>query len=372
MKKIIAIASILFYSSVLFAQDPMIGEIRIFADNFAPMNWAFCDGTLYSISQYSACYTYIGTTYGGDGQTTFAVPDLRNKLAVGMGQGTGLSNYTIGQQGGSNTVTYGVANLPAHTHTVTINASQNTSDKDTPVGNYPGITSGNTYSTTSNANMGISSLSIGNLSNAGGSQSQNNMQPYTGINYIICMEGLYGSTSGESFLGEVKLTASSQVPNNWVPCNGQILQINQYQALYSLLGTTYGGNGTTNFALPDLRGRVPISRGTSTTGSFYTLGQIGGTEGETLTIAQMAAHAHMGSATLGVYSGIGNSNTPEGNYPAINPQRGNEFSSTATSTSALSIGVTDAAGAGVPIDNRQSYNTIQYIICISGIFPSRN
>lgn len=371
MKKIIAIASILFYSTLIFAQDGMIGEIRLFAGNFAPLNWAFCDGTVYNINNYSAFYAYIGTSYGGDGQTTFAVPDLRDKLAVGMGQSSGLSNYVIGQQGGSNTVTYNVTNLPAHTHTVTVNTSQNTSDKDTPVGNLPAITTGNTYGTTANAQMGTNSLSIGNLSVAGGGQPQNNIQPYLGINYIICMEGQY-NTPVDPYLGEVKLTASGQVPDYWLPCDGRLLQIIQYQALYALLGTTYGGNGTTNFALPDLRGKVPISRGTSTTGSVYVLGQTGGTETETLTVAQMAAHTHTTSATMGVYSGVGNSNTPVNNYPAINPQRGNEYTSTTTSPIMLTTVVTNSTGNGVPIDNRQAYNTIQYIICCTGgMFPMR-
>src|SRR5215813_11201348 len=93
-----------------------IGEVRLFAGNFAPLGWAFCDGTLYSIATYSATFAILGTIYGGDGQVTFAVPDLRGRIAVGTGTGLGLSNIVLGQKGGTESVTMTTAQMPAHTH----------------------------------------------------------------------------------------------------------------------------------------------------------------------------------------------------------------------------------------------------------------
>src|ERR1700730_17276494 len=96
--------------------QPFIGEIRMFAGNFAPAGWAFCDGSLQAISQNDALFNVIGTTYGGDGQTTFALPDLRGRVPIHMGQGSGLSNRIIGENGGTETVTLTPATLAAHTH----------------------------------------------------------------------------------------------------------------------------------------------------------------------------------------------------------------------------------------------------------------
>lgn len=94
-----------------------IGEVRLFGGNFAPLGWAFCDGTLYSISQFEAVYTILGTTFGGDGRNTFGVPDLRGRVAVGTGQGAGLTPIDLGEVGGTETVTMTTAQMPAHSHT---------------------------------------------------------------------------------------------------------------------------------------------------------------------------------------------------------------------------------------------------------------
>src|SRR5260221_6913469 len=96
--------------------NPLIGEIRLFAGNLNPRGWALCQGQLLAINQNQALFSILGTTYGGNGQTTFALPDLRGRLAIGFGQGAGLSNYVLGQVGGAETATLNVAQLPAHTH----------------------------------------------------------------------------------------------------------------------------------------------------------------------------------------------------------------------------------------------------------------
>jgi microcystin-dependent protein len=177
------------YSESANAQDPFIGEIRMFAGNFAPRGWAKCEGQLLAISQYSALFSILGTTYGGDGRTTFALPDLRGRVPMHYGLGPGLSSYTQGQSGGSETNMLAVANLPAHNHSINaVTADGNTS---VPGGNLPAGTklldkeySDATATTTMNATM---------VSSTGGGQAVNNMQPFLTVTYIIALQGIYPS-----------------------------------------------------------------------------------------------------------------------------------------------------------------------------------
>jgi microcystin-dependent protein len=177
------------YSESANAQDPFIGEIRMFAGNFAPRGWAKCEGQLLAISQNSALFSILGTTYGGDGRTTFALPDLRGRVPMHYGSGPGLSSYTQGQSGGSETNMLAVANLPAHNHSINaVTADGNTS---VPGGNLPAGTklldkeySDATATTTMNATM---------VSSTGGGQAVNNMQPYLTVTYIIALQGIYPS-----------------------------------------------------------------------------------------------------------------------------------------------------------------------------------
>ncbi len=129
--------------------------------------------------------------------------------------------------------------------------------------------------------------------NTGSSQAVNNMQPYLTMNYCIALSGIFPSRDAfEAYIGEIMLVGFNFAPRWWALCNGQLLPINQNQALFSLLGTTYGGNGTTNFALPDLRGRSPLHWGSGPGLPTISLGQAGGTETFTITTSQMPAHTH--------------------------------------------------------------------------------
>ena len=166
--------------------EPFIGEIRIFAGTFAPVGWAFCDGRLLAIAQNDALFALIGTTYGGDGETTFALPDLRSRFAVHQGQGPGLSNYTIGETTGTETVTLTVPQLPAHSHIA--NAGSGGNDLS-PAGNvWATDAGGNTaaYNDASNAQMAATAIGV-----AGGSQPHDNIQPFLVVNFIIALEGIF-------------------------------------------------------------------------------------------------------------------------------------------------------------------------------------
>jgi len=180
--------------------EPMIGEVRIFAGNFAPRSWALCHGQLLPISQNQALFSILGTTYGGDGRTTFALPDLRGRVAVSQGNGPGLSDYRLGQRGGVETVTLNTTQIPSHTHIMTggVSVSVNTEGATTNegAGNTLGagsnIFNANAPEAGENINGVTSTLAAGNT---GGNQSHENRQPYLAVNYIIALQGVFPSRS---------------------------------------------------------------------------------------------------------------------------------------------------------------------------------
>ncbi len=168
---------------------PYLGEIRMFAGNFAPVGYAFCNGQLLLISEYEALFTLIGTTYGGDGQTTFALPDLRGRLPMHQGTGAGLSTRVIGQTGGSETVTLTLNQLPQHTHVAT--GSGTDGNSLSPAGNVwaAGAGGANAYNNTA-PNTAMNAQTIGQ---AGGNQPHEIMSPFLAINFIIALLGRFPS-----------------------------------------------------------------------------------------------------------------------------------------------------------------------------------
>lgn len=191
MKKILFIIVLMASSHQLFAQDGFIGEIRMFAGNFPPKYWHYCDGTILPIAQNTALFSILGTTYGGNGQSTFALPDLRGRVPIHAAQGAGLRNYMLGETGGTESNTLNISQLPAHTHTITVTQQVSNADgtSDDPTGRYPAL-SKNAYSTTSNA---TGAAPTATAFATGSSQPVNNVQPFLGVNYIICLYGIYPS-----------------------------------------------------------------------------------------------------------------------------------------------------------------------------------
>lgn len=171
------------------AQDGFLGEIDLVAFNFAPQGWAMCQGQILSISQNTALFSLLGTTYGGNGTTNFALPDLRGRRIISSGQGAGLSNYSLGETGGEETVTLTVAQMPSHTHQVNANTAVGTAL--TPAGNaWASQTSTSLYSNSPTATASLAPQAIGF---SGGSQPHDNMPPYLVLNYIIALQGIYPS-----------------------------------------------------------------------------------------------------------------------------------------------------------------------------------
>lgn len=168
--------------------DPFVAEIRIFPFTFAPKGWAFCDGQLMPISQNTALFALLGTTYGGDGKSTFALPDLQGNSAMHPGQGPGLSLRDLGEQGGSDTVTLIVSEMPVHTHTVNSLSALSTTTTPTTGTTLGRSVNGNAYADTA---AGFQTFAPETLPPAGGSLPHNNLQPYLTLNFCIALQGVF-------------------------------------------------------------------------------------------------------------------------------------------------------------------------------------
>jgi len=265
-----------------------IGALRTLAGGFAPGGYLTANGQLQSIAQNTSLFSIAGTTFGGDGQTTFALPDLGGRAIVGAGQGPGLSSWVAGQQDGQAQTVLSAAELASHTHGL-------------PGGDVTGAT--------------------------GGTGAFSNFQPSLGMTYMIAAEGPFPSpstASGVPFLGQISPYLGNFTPGGWLEANGQELLISEYDALFSLIGTTYGGDGQDTFALPDLSGRVAVG-----TGNGFDVGESGGQEEVLLSLSQLPNHAH---------------ELPGG-------------------------GFTDPTGGGQPFDNMQPYLALNYLIALQGVFP---
>ena len=166
--------------------EPFVAEIRIFAGNFAPRGWAFCNGQLLPIAQNTALFSLIGTTYGGDGRTTTALPNLQGRAPMHPGRGPGLTSRRLGQRGGVEMVTLSEAQMPNHTHT--LRATDEDGNRQDPTGNT--LARGTPMYLPPPQTLGAMSNT---LPNAGGSQSHNNLQPFLVMNFIIALVGLYPS-----------------------------------------------------------------------------------------------------------------------------------------------------------------------------------
>ena len=170
--------------------DPFVAEIRIFPFNFAPKGWAWCDGQLMPLSQNTALFSLLGTTYGGDGKSTFALPNLEGSAPMQPGQGQGLSLRDLGEMSGSEFVTLLESEMPVHAHFITAHNGDQ-ADAQNPSANTSLAQSANGFAYQSNTSSNIVQLSFNALTPAGGSLPHNNMQPYLTLNFCIAMQGVF-------------------------------------------------------------------------------------------------------------------------------------------------------------------------------------
>jgi microcystin-dependent protein len=387
--------------------EGFIGEIRMFAGDFAPKGWHFCDGSTIPIEKSQALYLIIKTYYGGDGTSTFALPDLRGRVPVGAGQGPVLANIGIGEWGGKEDNVLDFFEMPVHAHSAlttgnaTINVSATSGTNSLPAeGNSIAamVTGSGRTATTVNAfnnstpNTPLNLLSVGvganmTVNKAGGNQAHSNMQPSIALRYIICVSRDERLII-EGTLSEIRLFGGSNVPVNWAKCEGQLLSINENQALFSLLGTTYGGDGQTTFALPDLRARTALASGRSRPDKNYTLGEMGGTVKVGLTSHNLPQHNHPTTVDtnprliVSVSSANGNVSTPAegstiaaanvgGRVPAPASGFNAATPNTPLNAGSLSFHPTDyqLAGGINTHNNMQPYLGLNYIICVDGSYP---
>ncbi len=169
-----------------------LGEIKMFAGNFAPTGWAFCNGQLLPINQNQALFSLLGTTYGGDGVTTFALPDLRGRVPMHFGSGPGLTSRVIGDKGGQETVTLTMAQIPAHTHSAVANVDTTVATSDRPQSSLAGRNASATPSYGKTANGTAASTAV-TVAPAGGGQPHPTMPPFECVNFIIALQGIFPS-----------------------------------------------------------------------------------------------------------------------------------------------------------------------------------
>tara|TARA_B100000780_G_C21106395_1_gene446840 strand:- start:1170 stop:1742 length:573 start_codon:yes stop_codon:yes gene_type:complete len=187
--------------------DPFIGEVKMFGGNFAPRGWAFCEGQLLAIAQNQALFSILGTTYGGDGRTTFALPDLRGRAPIGPGTGPGLSTRRLGQRSGTETNVLTVNQMPSHNHSTTtslhayipVNAEEGNEDEVNPAAGVLANNGQDNYASEATPNAFYNGANLAPVNgtvqvmNNGGSQPFNNMQPFLGVYYIIALVGVFPS-----------------------------------------------------------------------------------------------------------------------------------------------------------------------------------
>lgn len=340
--------------------EPFIGEIQLIPFNYAPRFWAFCAGQLLQISTNQALFLILGTMYGGDGQTTFGLPNLRGRTPLHGG-----NLHTLGEQSGLESMTLIASNMPTHTHTAI--AASTSANQSSPANNYWAKSSFTNYAPGSNQAMAAQAVGA-----AGGAQAHQNLSPYLALNYAIALYGLFPSTVTpgspvQAFTGEIRMFAGNFAPFGWAFCNGTTLPTAQNTALYNVIGTTYGGDAT-NFALPDLRDRAALMFGQGPGLTNRNLGATGGAETVTLSTTQLPAHTHTVNGT----ASPGSSVDPNGNVWAVaTGSRGAKMYTNNPGTSPqMQAGAFSNSGGGGAHNNMPPYLVISFIICLSGTDPN--
>ena len=315
--------------------DACIGEIRMFAFAWAPVGWARCDGTLLNIPDYPALFNVLGTQYGGDGDKTFALPDLRGRTPVHAGSATDGNAVQHGESGGQYEVVLTLEQIAPHDHelrvfqtapTVVPSPTQRAAD----AGAWQIQTAATQHATflTRPVDAVPEHAVLGSQTTGASGQgaAHPNMQPSQVISFCIALQDSVADGSAASdvsdvtykepadadgaaatagavshFIGEIRLFAGDSVPDGWLPCDGRPLAVDEHDTLYSLLGNWFGGDGIHEFALPDLRGRVPIHDGKGPKGMPpLRVGTRLGTETVALTSDQMPEHCHSLTVAAGL------------------------------------------------------------------------
>lgn len=340
------------------ATNSLIGEVSIFAGEYVPSGWEYCRGQIVAKSASPALYNVLGDKFGAT-PTTFHLPDLTGSIALNQG-----TQFPFAAKGGEAAHQLTVAELPAHTHQAF--GLTTLADTGSPANAFWAAAGDGHYAPTADTKMADSAIGKN-----GDNQTHPNMPPYMALNFGICTTSS-GPRVGS--LGEIILFAGTSLPpdvaDNWMPCDGRLVAIAGNTALYSLIGNAFGGDGKLNFALPDLRDRVPVCSGTGIGLTPRLLGQTGGETAVTLTDAQMPKHNHVAHG-----SGLANSiDDPAGATWGRNAVGRDEiaFYGSSGNETPLSVTALDVTGGGGAHNNMPPYLALNYYICVLGDYPTQS
>lgn len=333
--------------------DWMLSEIRLFPYGFIPEHWLACDGQTLHRNEFLALFGLIGYSFGGSGNI-FNLPDLRGRVLLHRGNG-----YEVGKGGGEKEHVLTPREMAAHKHLAV--GSSKPSDDFTPKHNF--WPRDKPYRTDSNTKLNESCIGT-----AGKDRPHENMAPYLSLTYCIAIDGNYPSSLPEEYIGTIKTFGTLPTnPYQWEPCDGRELSIHQYTRLFSVIGTKYGGNGTTTFKLPDLRGRATLSKGKGEGLSQYEVGQSGGAAQVTLTEVQLPAHQHLPSGKI---QG-GNADAGTGVVWANGHGEVNGFATEPGTSPVMNPGAIGIAGENAAHNNMMPYQVVTHYIAVDGIVPPR-
>ena len=347
--------------------DSYLGEVRTVAFNITPVGWAACDGRVLQVRDYERLYRLVGSAFGGDGVDTFALPDLQGRIPICAGQGPGLTNRTIGEKDGVEEVVLAERELPVHGHDFTALTAKATSR----------TAGGNLLASPDGIDLYVrdkpaTEMNAQSLSPAGQGQAHPNVQPYLVLNYIISLEG-DDPTAGERFsgdprpfLGEIRVTATEAANAAFAPCDGKLVQVSQNTALFALLSTTYGGDGTVTFGLPNLSDRTAMGVGS---GAGLTPRDIGETGGQTAITLQLAQTSHRHALLASNQPGELRTLTP--GLSLARSGAGLAYRADTRALARMSEKALPPVGDGQPHNNVQPSLALEYMICVDGVFPDR-
>jgi len=332
------------------------GEIRAFGFGFAPRGWAACEGQYLAIQQNQALFSVIGIVFGGDGTSNFQLPDLRARVVTGSGK-----SYVFGTKGGEEFHELTVNEMAAHKHSAI--ASTNKADVNSPEGHF--WPSNMNYRT--DTNTVLSDKASGS---AGFGAGHPNMAPFLAINYCICLNGEHHTPGNEdAYIGEIVTACRNAANASWLPCDGRELTIAGNTQLFSVIRTSFGGDGRITFKLPDLRGKSALSCGQGEGLTHYDLGETGGFETVTLTEDQLPKHSHAPVAKKVGYATIPNDKMA---WAAPNARPApNAYATTKGQGATMNPGALDSAGGNAPHNNLMPYQVLNFFIAYDGEMPPR-